>query len=71
MSFTKNWPMPARRSGYWPQKSSSQRLWARTPARRCSYSSGVGGAANSTKLGKNGGTVFGKITSPTTPSASC
>jgi hypothetical protein len=30
----------------------------------------VGGAANSTKLGKNGGTVFGKITSPTTPSCS-
>ena len=44
MSLTKIWPMPARRSGNWPQKSSSQRLCARTPARRCSYSSGFGGA---------------------------
>ena len=33
--------------------------------------SGFGGLANSTKLGKNGGTVFGKTTSPTMPSASC
>ena len=51
-------------------KSTSQRLWARMPARRCSYSSGLGGRANSTKLGKNGGTVLGKTTSPTMPSAS-
>ena len=71
MSFRKIWPMPARRSGASLQKSTSQRLWARIPASRCSYSSGGGGWANSTKLGKNGGTVFGKITSPTIPSASC
>ena len=62
--------MPARRSGCSATKSTIQRLWARMPARRCSYSSGVGGCANSTKLGKNGGTVLGKMTSPTTPSAS-
>ena len=38
------------------------------PAWRCSYSSGVGGWAKSTKFGKNGGTVLGKMTSATTPS---
>ena len=63
--------MPARRSGNSPHQSTSQRLWARMPASRWSYSSGLGGWANSTKLGKNGGTVLGKTTSPTMPSASC
>ena len=55
MSLRKIWPMPARRSGNSSQKSFSHRLWAWMPARRCSYSSGLGGRANSTKLGKNGG----------------
>ena len=62
--------MPARRSGNRAHQSASHRLWARMPASRCSYSSGFGGRANSTKLGKNGGTVFGNTTSPTMPSAS-
>ena len=71
MSLRKIWPTPARRSGNSPHQSFSQRLWACTPAWRCAYSSGVGGLANSTKLGKNGGTVFGNTTSPTMPSSSC
>ena len=71
MSFRKIWPMPARRSGNSSHQSTSHRLWARMPARRCWYSSGGGGLAKSTKLGKNGGTVLGKTTSPTMPSASC
>ena len=57
--------------GVLAHQSTSQRLWARMPASRCSYSSGFGGRAKSTKLGKNGGTVFGNTTSATTPSASC
>ena len=69
-SFRKIWPMPARRSGKRPHQSASQRLWARMPARRCSYSSGLGGRAKRMKLGKNGGTVLGNTTSATTPSAS-
>src|SRR5436190_2066589 len=63
--------MPARRSGHSATKSTSHRLCARMPASRCSYSSGLGGRANNTKLGKNGGTVFGNNTSATTPSDSC
>ena len=70
-SLTKIWPIPARRSGHSATKSTSHRLWARMPARRCRYSSpSRGGGAKSTKLGKNGGIVFGKSTSATTPSDS-
>ena len=69
-SLRKTWPMPARRSGNRAHQSAIQRLWARMPASRCSNSSGRGGRANSTKLGKNGGTVLGNTTSPTMPSAS-
>src|SRR3954451_8005936 len=71
MSLRKIWPMPARRSGYSAHQSASQRLWARTPARRCSYWSSFGGRGNSTKLGENGGTVLGNTTSATMPSDSC
>ena len=39
----------------------------RAAARNCSA---VGGRAITAPVGKNGGTVFGKMTSPTTPSAS-
>ena len=69
-SFRKIWPMPARRSGKRPHQSASQRLCARIPASRCSYSSGLGGRAKRMKLGKNGGTVLGNTTSATTPSDS-
>ena len=61
--------MPARRSGASEQKSASQRLCALMPAHRSSYSSLVGGRATTMPVGKNGGTVFGKITSATWPSA--
>ena len=50
---------PARRPGAAAQKSASQRLWARSPAQRCSYSSRDGAGAISEALGKNGGMVFG------------
>ena len=67
------WAMPARRPGAWQQKSASQRLCACRPAQRL-VEVAVGrrpaAARTSEPLGKNGGTVFGKTTSATTPSAS-
>ena len=70
-SFRKIWPIPARASGFSARSRPAsgcgpgrRRGAARTPP-------AVGGSANSTKLGKNGGTVFGKITSPTMPSSFC
>jgi len=65
--------MPARRPGAAAQKSASQRLCACSPAQRRSMSAVVtaGGWAVSEAFGKNGGTVLGKTTSPTMPSASC
>ena len=64
--------MPARRPGAAAQKSASQRLWARSPSQRRARSpaSAAGGWCTSEACGKNGGMVFGKITSATTPSAS-
>ena len=69
-SLRKICPIPARRSGYSAHQSASQRLCARIPASRSSKSSGDGGRASNAMLGKNGGTVFGKMTSATVPSAS-
>src|SRR4051812_45721844 len=43
-SFKKICPMPARRAGNRAHQSASQRLCARMPASRCSYSSGFGGS---------------------------
>ena len=61
-------PTPARRSGDSEQKSASQRLWARRPAHLCSSSTAdVGGGADKLPLGKNGGIVLGKRTSPAMP----
>src|SRR5262249_38579423 len=69
-SLRKICPTPARRSGACAHQSASQRLWARIPASRRSNALAEGGRATSEAEGKNGGTVFGKITSPTMPSAS-
>ena len=41
-SLRKIWPMPARRSGNSSHQSTSHRLWARTPARRCVVVLGLG-----------------------------
>ena len=64
--------MPARRPGVRAQKSASQRLWACSPAQRSSRSwASAGGAwVTSAPPGKNGGIVFGKMTSAAMPSAS-
>ena len=64
--------MPARRPGAAAQKSASQRLCACRPAQRSSRSpaSAAGGWCTSDAFGKNGGIVFGKMTSATMPSAS-
>ena len=61
MSCRVIWMMPARRPGASAQKSTSQRLWACSPAQRRSASAAVtaGGWAVSDDFGKNGGTVFG------------
>ncbi len=63
MSWRVIWAMPARRPGASAQKSASQRLWACSPAQRRSASAAVtaGGWAVREVLGKNGGTVFGKM----------
>lgn len=58
------------RPGACAQKSASQRLWARRPAQRCSYSAREGAGAISEAEGKKGGMVLGKTTSATMPSAS-
>ena len=64
--------MPARRPGVRAQKSASQRLCACRPAQRSSRScASIGGACvTSAPPGKNGGIVFGKMTSAAMPSAS-
>lgn len=69
-SFRRIWKTPARRPGAAAQKSASQRLWARSPAQRCSNSAAVGAGAIRDAEGKKGGTVFGKTTSATMPSSS-
>ena len=64
--------MPARRPGASAQKSAIQRLCACSPAQRASRSPALAGGGWSPRLalGKNGGTVLGKMTSATMPSDS-
>ena len=53
-------PMPARRPGKRAHQSASQRLCARRPASRCSYSSGVGTLLTKTAAGEERRNGVGK-----------
>ena len=70
-SLRKIWAMPARRPGARRRSRPASGCGRAARPTRRSRSSGVaGGWAMSRPVGKNGGTVFGKITSATRPSAS-